>query len=246
MLQQTHLALDGATAKRYAHIGGVLYLIIIVIGLLGESYVRGTLMVSGDATASAQNILESKFLWRAGIAGQLLLLICALSLTHIWYLLLRPVHPHLSLLLVFFALCSLAVESISALCLQAVLLPLSGADYLQPFSTQQLHALSYIAVRLHGFAFGIALIFFGVECLIVGYLIRKSDYFPKVIGVLMQLAGIAYLINSFCIVLFPSITQYLFPAILLPAFIGESTFCLWLLIKGLNVAAWNKHPGVAN
>jgi len=109
-----------------ARAGGALYLVIIVIGLLGEVVVRGSLIVPGNAAATAQRILASEFLWRLGVAGQLVLLICATALTLVFYLLLRPVSKTIALAAVFFAIVSLAVESVSALFLQQVLPPLLG------------------------------------------------------------------------------------------------------------------------
>jgi hypothetical protein len=141
---------------------------------------------------------------------------------------------------VCFALVSLAVESVSALYLQAALDPITTAHYLKGIEPQQINALTYMAVVAHANTFGVALIFFGVECLIVGYLVRKSGYLPKAIGVMMQIAGACYLINSFSLILNPPLASLLFPAILLPAFIGESAFCLWLLFKGVDVPAWER------
>lgn len=228
------------SVQAHARAAGALYLVIIVLGLLGEAVVRGSLVVSGNAAATAQRIMESQWLWRLGVAGELVLLVCAVALTLLWYVLLRPVNRNLTLLAIFFALISLAVESVSALYLQAALAPLSGSEYLQALDPATRHAMAYLAIVAHANAFGVALIFFGVECLIVGYLIRKSGYFPKAIGVLMQIAGLCYLVNSFSLILSPSLASVLFPAILAPAFIGESSFCLWLLIKGVDVAAWER------
>ncbi|MEV4781833.1 DUF4386 domain-containing protein [Burkholderia sp. LMU1-1-1.1] len=231
--------------KAYARLGGLLYLIIIVIGLVGESVIRGKLVVSGDPEATARAILAAEWLWRLGVGGQDLLLLCAVGLTLIWYVLLRPVNPHLAMAVAFFGLVSLAVESVGALHLHAVLTPLSGSAYLKVIDPQQLHLLAYQSVVAHAHAFGLALIFFGVECLIVGHLIRKSGYIPKAIGWLMQLAGVCYLVNSFAMILYPPLQDMLFPVILLPSFIGESAFCLYLLIKGADVPAWRRLAGEA-
>jgi Domain of unknown function (DUF4386) len=240
MSERNHTHVEKDLVQVYARAGGALYLIIIILGLLGEAVIRGSLIVSHDAAATARRIVESEFLWRLGVAGQLVLLICAVALTLIWYVLLRPVNRNLALLVVFFALISLAAETVSALYLQATLAPLSAAAYLKDVDPQQLHALAYLSIVSHAYAFGVALIFFGVECLIVGYLVWKSGYFPKAIGAMMQIAGVCYLINSFSMVLSPSLANFLFPAILLPAFIGESAFCLWLLVKGVDVPAWER------
>jgi hypothetical protein len=222
----------------YARIGGVLYLIVIVLGLFGEAFVRGRIIVSGDATATAANIRSLESLWRFGIAGEFLLLICATVLTLILFALLRPVHRDLALLAVFFNLVSIAVEAVAALNLVAALFPLGNAEYLKVFEPEQLHAMASLAVKSHSYGFGVALIFFGCECLVLGYLIFKSNYLPKAIGVLMQVAGWCYLTNSFALLLAPTFANRLFPAILVPAFVGEASLCLWLLVKGVNMEKW--------
>lgn len=220
----------------YARIGGVLYLIVIIIGLSGEAFVRNGLIVSGDATATAEKIRAAEFLWRVSIAGELFLLICAVALALIFYVLLRPVSRDLALLAVFFNLVSIALEAAASLRLMETLFPLANANYLKVLDPGQLHALAYLSTRSHEHGFGAALIFFGCECLILGYLIFRSGYLPKVIGVLMQIAGLCYLTNSFALILSPSLAARLFPAVLLPAFVGETSLCLWLLVKGVNVS----------
>jgi hypothetical protein len=224
--------------QTYARIGGVLYLIIIVIGFLGEFFVRDRLIVSGDTTATAERIMASEFLWRVGIAGEYFLLICAVALLLIFYRLLKPVSRDLALLAVFFNLVSITIEAVTSLYLVQTLFPLGDANYLKVLDPQQLHALAYLSIRSHGYGFGVSLIFFGCFCLVVGYLIFKSGYLPKVVGVLMQIAGLCYLTDSFALILSPSLADRLFPAILLPALVGEASLCLWLLAKGVNVSKW--------
>jgi hypothetical protein len=222
----------------YARLGGALYLVIIVIGILGEAFVRGKLVVPGDATATAERIGASEFLWRAGIAGELLLLVCAVVLTLILYALLRPVSRDLALLAVFFDLVSIVIEASSTLHLVGALLPLGNANYLKAIDPNQLQVLAYLASRSWEYGFGVALIFFGCACLVFGYLIFSSGYLPKTVGVLMQMAGVSYLANSFAMILSPSLANRLFPAILLPALVGEASLCLWLLVKGVDVSKW--------
>ena len=187
----------------YARIGGVLYLIIIVIGLFDEAYVRNRLIVPGDAAATAANIRSLEWLWRFGIGAEYLLLICAVALTLIFFVLLRSVNRELALLAVFFNLISLAVEATVQLYLVGALFPLGNAEYLRAFQPEQLYALATLTVRSHGYGFGVALIFFGCVCLIDGYLIFKSGFLPRAIGVLMQIAGLCYLTNSFALILAP-------------------------------------------
>ena len=223
----------------YARTGGLLYLLIIIIGLAGETLIRNSVIVPGDAAATAQSMLDNAFLWRMGIVSQLVLLVCAVGLSAIWYVLLRPVHRKLAVAVVCFGLVSLAVESVCALQLEAALDPLTNATLAQVASPQQLQAMSYLALISHSKTFAVALIFFGVQCLLVGYLVRKSGYFPAALGVAMQIVGVCYLVNSFAMFAHPPLQNLLFPAILLPAFLGESAMCLWLLAKGVDEAKWN-------
>ena len=234
-----------ASPQRYARVGGLLYLIIIVIGFLGEAVVRGGLIVSGDPAATAEKIRSSEFFWRAGIAGELLLLVCAVALTVIFYVLLRPVSRDLALLAMVFNLVSIAVEADSALQLVATLFPLGTGSYLKLLDPNQLRAMAYFSIRSHENGFGVALIFFGCVCLVDGYLIFRSGYLPRVIGVLMQIAGLCYLTNSFALILSPSLAHRLFPAVLLPAFVGEASLCLWLLVKGVNLQRLNDRAAAA-
>lgn len=228
-----------ASPQTYARIGGVLYLIIIVLGLVGEAFIRSRIIISGDATATAANIRSLESLWRVGIAAEFVLLISAIALAVIFFVLLRPVSRDLAFLAVCFNLVSLAVEAVAALNLVAALFPLGNAEYLTAFQPEQLYAMATLSVKSHSYGFGAALIFFGCECLILGYLIFRSGYLPKALGVLMQIAGLSYLTNSFALLLAPNLANRIFPAILLPAFVGEASLCLWLLVKGVNVSKWN-------
>jgi hypothetical protein len=226
--------------QRYARIGGALYLAIIVLGAFAEGFVANKLVVSGDAATTAHNILASPELWRLSVAGDLTVVLCAVPLLWIEYLLLRPVSKHLVLLAVLFNLVSLAVEAISKLFLLLVMPVLGSADYLRAFEPRQLQILANLALKSHDIAFNIALIFFGFTCLVNGYLIFRSGYLPKFIGILMQLAGLSYLTACFAVLFAPKFADLITPAILIPPLIGESSFCLWLLVKGVNIAKWKE------
>lgn len=226
--------------KKTARIGGILYLVIIIAGIFGEAFVRDKLIVSGDATATANNIMASPLLWRIGIAGDLVMHLCDIPLVLIFYVLLRPVSKNLALLAVLFNLVQTAVLVANKLHLFTAIFLLGSVDYLKVFEPQQLHALSYLSIKLHGYGFGLGLLFFGFECLVLGYLIVRSGYFPRIIGVLMQIAGLCYLVNSFALFLAPALADILFPAILVPAFFAEVSLCLWLLVKGVNIRKWEE------
>ncbi len=228
----------------YARIGGALYLIIIIVGLFGEAFVRDRLIVSGNAAATAANIMSHESLWRFHIAAELFLLICAVALLWILFVLLRPASRDLAWLAVFINLVSIGIEATTTMYLLEALFPLENAGYLKAFAPEQLYALASLSLKSHGYGFGVSLLFFGCFCLIVGYLIFRSDYLPKTIGVLMQIAGVCYLTNSFALILSPAVANRLFPAILVPAFIGEVSLCLWLLVKGVDVDTWEETASV--
>jgi hypothetical protein len=196
--------------------------------------------VTGHAATTANNIMASQFHSRIGIAGDIVMHMCDIGLVLILYVLLRPVSKNLASLAVLFNLVQTAVLVVNKLNLLMPLFLLGSADYLKAFGPEQLNALVYISIRAHGYGFGIGLIFFGFECLVVGYLIFRSGYLPRVLGVLMQIAGVCYLTNSFALLVVPTFADILFPAILFPAFIAESSLCLWLIVKGINVVKWQE------
>lgn len=225
--------------RSLARIGGALYVFIIVAGVFGEVFVRNALIVSGDATATAANIAAHEGLWRLGIAGDLAMHIADLPLLLILYLLMRPVSASLALLVVLFDAVQTAVLVATKLQLMLPLFLHSGAAYLGAFDQAQLDALAYVSLRMDSHGFGFGLIDFGCGCLVLGYLIRQSGYLPKLIGTGIQIAGACYLVNSFALILAPKLASAMVPAILLPPFVAESSFALWLLVRGVDEARWN-------
>lgn len=217
---------DAKRARFLARIGGVLYLVIILIGAAGEGVVRESVVVGGDPAATAANLRSMEWLWRLGVAGEVLLLNCAVALGVILYILLRPVSRDLALAVLVFNLVCIAVEGAAAVSL---------ADALQP---GQSPATITLAIRSHTMGFAIALVFFGVECVLLGWLIHRSGYMPRLIGVLMAVAGVCYVVNSFALILSPPLARRLFPAILMPSLIGELSLALWLLVKGVRAEKW--------
>jgi hypothetical protein len=227
----------------YARIGGLLYLINIAAGLFGEMFVRNALIVSGDAAATAHNIVASPSLWRLGIAGDLIMQISDVPLMLILYVLLRPVNRNLALLTILFDVIQTAVLVVNKVNLITPLLLLGNAGYLKAFAPEQLDALAYLSIALHGYGFGVGLIFFGCESLVTGFLIARSGYLPRMLGFAMQVAGVCYLTNSFALILAPALADAMFPFVLLPPFVAESAFCLWLLVKGVDMTKWNERAG---
>ena len=230
---------SGMSPKTLARIGGALYVFIILAGIFGELFVRDALIVSGNAAATAANVAAHEGLWRLGIAGDLLMHVADLPLLVILYVLMRPVNRDLALLVLLFDAVQSAVLVASKMNLLTPLFAGGDAGYLKAFSPEQLQALSYLSMRMDSHGFGFGLIFFGCGCLVLGWLIRKSGFLPWILGALIQLAGACYLVNSFALILAPSLAGALFPAIMLPPLVAETSLALWLLVKGVDVARWN-------
>jgi hypothetical protein len=224
----------------YARVGGALYLVIILFGVFAEGFVTSQLVVAGDAAATAHKILAAPGLWRLGVAGNVVVVLCAVPLLWIEYLLLRPVSKSLALLAALLNVVSLGAEAVSKVFLLLVMPTLTSTGSLDGFNFQQQAALASLALKSHNFAFDIALLFFGFTCLVNGYLIFKSGYIPKPFGLLLQAAGAGYLVACSATLFAPALAAMLLPGILLLPLIGESALCLWLLINGVNCAKWQE------
>jgi len=152
--------------------------------------------------------------------------------------LLRPVSRELTILATFLRIVSLTVQTVAVFFLLAAVYPFGPAPYLNAFTAEQQQVLARLAIRAHADGYGVALLVLGFCFLVHGYLIFRSGFLPRILGRLMQLAGLSYLVNSFALVLVPAVVSRLFPLILLPAFVGELSLSLWLLVKGVDVVKW--------
>jgi hypothetical protein len=229
-----------AWPQKAARLAGLAYLVTIVTGLFAELGVRGNVIVSGDAAATARNVMASEGLWRMGFVADLIGGATYLAVTLLLYELLRPVSRSLSLLAAFFSLVGIAIGGGAALAHLAPLFLLNGAPYLRAFDAQQLQALAYLAIRLHAQAYLIALVFFGFYEVLLGYLIFRSTFFPRVLGILVGVAGLAFLTNSFALGLAPAIGNALNGYLLAIDGVGEIALMLWLLVMGVNVRKWDE------
>jgi hypothetical protein len=221
----------------------VLFLISAVAGGFGEFLVPSQLIVSTDAAATANNIMASNSLFRMGFASYLVEAVCDVSLTLVLYVLLRPVHRDLALLAAFFRLVSTAVFGVAeVLYYSAPSLILGGADYLKTFSPAELTALAFLSLRLYGYGSGIAFVFYGVGSILLGYLIFRSGYLPKVLGVLLAISGLGFVTRSFLLVLAPA---YASSALLVPTVVAGLALTLWLLVRGVDVPKWEEKAVLA-
>jgi hypothetical protein len=217
-----------AVSTRELRLAGLCYLAIIALGLWSEAYVRGSLVVAGDAAATAQRIAANPQLWRLGLGADLLMQVLDLPIIVMLWRLLRPVNESLALTATGLNLVQTAVLVANRVQLLASLDLLTSPAIGAAFAPVQREALAMLAVQLHSQGFGIGLIFFGVACVIRGALIARSGVLPRVLGWLLVLAGGAYLLNSVALLLAPSLARLLFPAVMLPVLVGELAFALWL------------------
>ncbi len=220
--------------KKMARITGVLYLIIIICAGFSEGFVRSSIIVPGNATETVDNIVNSEWLFRVGFVSDLVAFLCDAAVAILLYVLLRPVSKTLSLLAASFRLLAHpAIASINLLNHFIALSLLSGAGYLNVFEAGQLQAMVLLFLNMHNIGYLIAGAFFGVHCFILGYLLYKSDLFPGILGILMIIASISYLADSFGNFLVPGHEEILQWIVGLCAGIGELSLTFWLLIKGV-------------
>jgi hypothetical protein len=233
--------------KKTARAAGVLYLIIIIAGISADVVIRPSLMVAGDAAATAANIAASEGLFRAGIAADLLMILADVGLAGVFYVLVRPVNQPLALLAAFFRLAQAAALGMNLVNLTFVLQLVGGAGYLSGLSAETTDALTLLFLEGHAIGYTLALAFFALNSVLMGYLLYKSGYFPRLLGVLLAIAGVGYLADTFARVLVADYAAYagLIELVLIPAFIGEPAVALYLLIKGVGKTRTAQPPAAA-
>lgn len=222
--------------KNLARIAGFCYLIVIGTGLFSEVFVRQALRVPNDALATAHNIQANEMLFRWGFVADLINFVVGLPTILIIYFLFKRTNKLLLQLAVAFVIIQTAIIAVNLLNQMAPLLILSNDTYLKTFQPNQLATLSLLSLNIQAQGYAIGLVFFGFYCLIVGYVIYKSKFLPKIFGVLYAITGLCYLVNSFTMFLSKGFENPLFLYLAIPIFIGELSFCLWLLIKGIDTS----------
>ena len=221
--------------KKQARVAGLWYLLLGITAPIGLVYVPGKLIVSGDATATANHIRASGSLLRIGIASELFHQIIGIFLVLALYRLFKAVNEkHAVLMVILGALVSVPIVFLNVLNEIAALILVSGADFLSVFDKPQLDALAYLFLRLHSRGLIVAAIFWGLWLFPFGMLVIRSGFIPRVLGVLLMIAGVAYLASSFTSLVLPRYDHVVgqFAMILE---IAELPIIFWLLIWGANV-----------
>jgi hypothetical protein len=223
-----------------ARITGALYLLTILTGIFAQGFVSGRLVVDGDAAATATNILTHRGLFQLGFAIYLIEMACQIAMTALFYDLLKPVSRSLSLLAAFLGLTGCVIKTLSRLFFIAPLFVLGGAHYMSVFSPEQLQALALLFLKVNDHGAAIALVFFGFYALLQGYLIVRSTFLPRILGVLGIFGGLGWL--SF---LYPPLGYRLFPYIAVLGLLGAVLLVLWLLVFGVNEQRWKEQAKAA-
>lgn len=229
-----------ASPRLTARMAGVLYVLEVPPAGFAQFFVLGRLVVHGDAATTATNILANEPLFWAGFTAALLAIALHLAYTVLFYDVLRPVNRSLALLAAFFMLVGCAIWAVGSLFQLAALLVVSGGSALSAFSVEQAQALALLMLNVNAQAFDIYLVFFGFWLLLIGYLIVRSTFLPRLLGVLVAVASVSYLI-----LLSPPLATALYPFYLAPAAPGEISLMLWLLVMGVNAERWKEQASAA-
>jgi hypothetical protein len=224
------------SVQTYARIAGGVFLIAFVAGGFGEFYAPSQLIVPGNAATTAHNILGSDLFFRLGFVAYLVEAITDVALTFLLYVLLRPVHANLALLAVFFRLMATATFAFAELFYFAPSLILGGDGYLKTFSPDQLHALALLSLSVYSAAGYLYIVFYGIASIILGYLMFRSGYLPKVLGALWVIGGLGFVIGNLVWIFAPADASLL----LLPQVIASLSLGLWLLVRGVDGGKWKE------
>jgi hypothetical protein len=222
--------------KKTARLAGAGYLVIFITGFFANFFVLEGLVLDGNAQATSENILANLMQFRWGIFAFLIMVVIDVLMAGPLYILLKPVNKNLSLLSAWLRLVNGTIFGVALYSLFGILHLLSGAEYLTALEPAEIHARVMLHLEAFNFIWLIGLVFFGLHLFLMGILILKSDYIPKIIGGLLQLAAVGYLTDSFAQFLLPDYksVQHVFElVVLIPGVIGELSFTVWLLIKGV-------------
>jgi len=228
--------------QRYARVAGVLFLISLVAGGFGEAYAPSKIIVSGNAAATVANITNFNFLYRLGFAAFLTESLCDIALVLIFYALLRPVSRELSLLAAFFGLVGTAVFAVGELFYLAPTLLVGNSAYLTTFSTDQINALVQLSFRFAALAGMATTTYYGMSWLVRAYLIVRSGYLPKFLGVLMAAGGAGFVLRNFLLILAPAYAATWLLMLMIP---GGLILTFWLLVKGVDMSRWDERVKAA-
>lgn len=225
--------------RKTARVAGVFYLALIVFGAFAELFVRAEVVVPGDATATAGNVLASETLFRVGVASDLLAQVAFLMVALVLYLLLEPVDARAAGLMAILVVVSVPITVLNLLNQFAALYVLTGAE-LGSFDPAQVNELSLFFLDLHSYGYSLNELFFGLWLLPLGYLVYESECFPTTLGLLLMLGTAGHLIELAHVFVLPDLAVITYPGIAIAA-VAEFAFVLYLLVRGVR-SGNGSHP----
>jgi hypothetical protein len=229
--------MDSQSAQRYAKTAGILIVVSSLAGAFGESYVPGRLLVANNAAETAHRMVDSIGLFRASFAAYLIEAMCDLTLTAIFYILLRPVSRPLSLIAVCFGIFGTATFAVGEIFYFAAAWPVINANVARTLTPDASAAFISVCLTMYGYVFSTFTAMYGIPVMLRGYLILRSGYLPRALGGIVLLGGAGFVIKNIVVVLAPQYDSNLF---VLPLFLAMASMAFWLLVKGIDRARWER------
>lgn len=224
-----------------ARIIGLLFLLTILAGIFAQGFVSERLIVFSDAAVTATNILMHKGLFQLGFTVYLIEMACQIANAALWYVLLRPVNRSIALTAAFLELAGCVIKTFARVFYIAPLFVLSGSPALSGFSAEQLQGVALLLLKVNDQGAALALAFFGMSTPLNGYLIFRSTFLPRWLGVLSMITGIGWL--TF---LYPPLGYRAFPFIGLLGLLGSAAMIFWLLVFSVNEKKWREQADAAS
>lgn len=230
---QSAPALAETSPSTRGRVLAALYLFVVAAGITGQMFIADRLVVAHDASATAANITANASLYRLGFTIFMLEMVAQTGVTMLFYDLLKPVHRSVARSAMIVGLTGCGIKAMARLFYYAPLILLGGASYLSAFEPLQREALALAVIRIGDQGAGIALIFFGFQSLLQGWLVIHSGFLPRFLGVLSVAGGLGWLTY-----LWPPLGAQAFMGVALVALVGTSATIGWLLVRGVDEAKW--------
>lgn len=240
-----HQPAAGPSPMTYARIAGLLYLVIFFMAPFAEFFVREGLIVAGDPGATAENIVASEGLFRAGFATDLVVFVIEVAQAAILYVLLAPVSRPLALVMSFARLAQATILGLNLLNMYTGLQLLTSPEYAAAFGGGQVETLAFVFLRAQSFGYELGLVFFALHLFALGYLVFQSAFLPRFLGILLVVSALGYVANSFSVFLAPGLADVMAVVVIVAALIGELPLTLWLLVKGVQETRWRERAAEA-
>ena len=217
-----------------------LYLLVVIGGVIAQMFIADRLIDYNDAARTAANILANTSLYRLGFTIFMIEMAAQMAMIAMFYDLLKPVNRSVARTALIMGLIGSGIKTMARLFYYAPLILLEGSSYLSAFPPAQLEALSLVFIKINGQGAAIALVFFGFETLLHGWLLFNSEFLPRFLGVLSMIGGIGWLTW-----LWPPLGSQVFMGVALFGIAGVIATSGWLLIRGVDDVKWKERAELA-